>query len=71
MKRLLLIAITAALTGCDSSYDRHSEVLTAMRDPLFDQWLKRNNLELVSTYACLGCTRLHVAFVGGKGEEVK
>lgn len=68
MKRLLLIAITAALTGCDLSYDHHPEVLTAMRDPLFDQWLKRNNLELISTDACLGCTCLHVAFVGGKGE---
>ena len=60
MKRLLLIAITAALTGCDSSYDRHPEVLTAMRDPLFDQWLKRNKLELIGAYNCIGCTRIHV-----------
>ena len=66
MKRLLMIAIAATLCGCDTGYDRHPEVLTAMRDPLFDQWLKRNKLELISTYRCVGCTRLHVCFVDEK-----
>lgn len=63
-KILLMIVIAALLAGCD--YDRHPEVLTAMRDPLFDQWLKRNKLELFSTYPCFGCTRLHICFVDEK-----
>ena len=71
MKRLLMIAIAATLCGCDTGYDRHPEVLAAMRDPLFDQWLKRNKLELIHTYESCGCTCLQVAFVGGKGKEVK
>ena len=66
MKRLLMIAIAATLCGCDMGYDRHPEVMAAMRDPLFDQWLKRNKLELISTYRCVGCTRLHVRFVDEK-----
>jgi len=68
MKRLLMIAIAATLCGCDMGYDRHPEVLAAMRDPLFDQWLKRNKLELISTYDCIGCTGLYVRFVDAKGE---
>ena len=65
-KILLMIVIAALLAGCDCGYDRHPEVLAAMRDPLFDQWLKRYNLELISTYRCVGCTRLHVCFVDEK-----
>lgn len=65
-KILLMIVIAALLAGCDMGYDRHHEVLAAMRDPLFDQWLKRNKLELISTYRCVGCTRLHVSFVDEK-----
>lgn len=70
-KILLMIVIAALLAGCDyDRHGRHPEVLTAMRDPLFDQWLKRNKLVLVSTYPCFGCTRLHICFVDEK-DEVK
>ena len=65
-KILLMIVIAALLAGCDSGYGRYPEVLAAMRDPLFDQWLKRNKLELFSTYPCFGCTRLHIGFVDEK-----
>lgn len=64
MKILLMIVIAALLAGCD--HERHPEVLAAMRDPLFDQWLKSNKLEVVSTYPCIGCTRLHICFVDEK-----
>lgn len=65
MKIVLLILACAGIAGCDVD-ERHSEALAAMRDPLFDQWLKRNNLEVISVYPVYGCTRLHVRFVDEK-----
>ena len=68
MKIVLLILACAGIAGCGNVDERYPEALAAMRDPLFDQWLKRNNLEVISVYPVIGCTRLHVRFVDEKGE---
>lgn len=48
MKRLLMIVIAETLCGCE--YKNYPEVLAATRDPLFDQWIKTNKLELSGIY---------------------
>lgn len=59
MKKILLILACATIAGC-SDYEQHPDVLAAMRDPIFNEWLRRNDLVVLNSYSCIGCTRIHV-----------
>ena len=59
MKKVLLILACAAIAGC-CDYEPHPDVLAATRDPMFVEWLRRNDLVVLNTYSCIGCTRIHV-----------
>ena len=60
MKVVLLILACSAIVGCDVDYKHHPDVLVAIRDPMFVEWLRRNDLVVLSTCSCIGCTRIHV-----------
>ena len=59
MKKALLILACAAIAGC-GDYEHHPDVLAATRDPMFDEWLRCNDLVMLNSYSCIGCTRIHV-----------
>lgn len=65
MKKALLILACAAIAGC-CDYEHHPDVLVALRDPMFVEWLRRNDLVVLDTCSCIGCTRIHVMKVDRK-----
>ncbi len=60
MKKVILILAFAAIGGCRCAYEHHTDVLAATRDPLFVQWLRRNDLVMSQVYAGFECSVIYV-----------
>lgn len=59
MKKALLILACAAIAGC-CDYEHHPDVLAATRDPLFVQWLSRNDLVVSCVSQGRDCSIIYV-----------
>lgn len=70
MKVVLLILACAAIAGC-CDYEHHTDVLAATRDPLFYEWLRRNNLVVSNVYPGGECSIIYVRKLGKEFGEVK
>ena len=57
-KALLILACAAIAGGCD--YEHHPDVLAATRDPMFVEWLRRNDLVVSSVSPGYGCSIIYV-----------
>lgn len=60
MKTALLLLACATIAGCWRGDKHYTDVLAATRDPMFVEWLRRNDLAVSDVSPSCGCSVIFV-----------